>query len=50
MHTWNQFLCRVIPKDFKMVFTAFLIDAQHRRTGAEKEPASSLVVSLDKTF
>ena len=33
-----------------MVFTASLFGAQHKRDSVENNPASLLVVSLDKTF
>ena len=34
----------------KMVFTAFLLGAQHNRDSVENKPASLLVVSLGKTL
>ena len=40
----------VIPKDLKMVFTASLFGARHFGDAVENKPASSLVVSLDKTL
>ena len=46
-----HFPCRVIPKDFKkMVFTAFLLGAQHIRDSVENKPTSLLVVSLGKAL
>ena len=33
-----------------MVFTAFLLGAQHKKDNVENKPASLLVVSLDNTF
>ena len=33
-----------------MVFTASLLDAQHKKNSVENKPASSLVVSLGKTL
>ena len=41
----------VIPKDFiKMVFTAFLLGAQHNKDSVGNKPASLLVVFLSKTL
>ena len=40
----------VIPKTLKMVFTASLLGAQHKRNSAENKPASLLVVSLGKAL
>ena len=39
---------RVKPMTLKLVFTAFLLDAQHQRDNVENKPASLLVVQLEK--
>ena len=36
--------------DFKLVFTASLLDAQHQRDSVKNKPASLLVVPLGKAF
>ena len=41
---------RVKPMTLKLVFTAFLLDAQHYKGSVENKPASLLVVSLVKAF
>ena len=41
---------RVKPMTLKLVFTAFLLDAQHYRNSVANKPASSLVVPLGKAL
>ena len=41
---------RVQPMALKMVFTAFLFDAQHKRYNVENKQASLLVVPLGKAL
>ena len=40
----------VKPMTFKLVFTAFLLDAQHQRDSVKSKPASLLVVPLGKVL
>ena len=41
---------RVKPMTLKLLFTAFLPDAQHKRNSMENKPASLLVVPLGKAL
>ena len=41
---------RVKPMTLKLIFTAFLLDAQHCRDSVENKPASIFVVPLGKAF
>ena len=41
---------RVKPMTFKLVFTAFLLDAQHQRDSVWNKPTSLLVVPLEKAL
>ena len=41
---------RVKPMAIKLVFTAFLLDAQHYTDSVENKPASLLVVPLGKAL
>ena len=43
-------LSRVKPMTLKLVFTAFLFDAQHYRDSVENKLTSSFVVSLAKAL
>ena len=41
-------LSRVKPMTLKLVFTAFLLDVQHRRDSVKNKPASLLAMPLGK--
>ena len=41
---------RVKPMTLKLVFTASLLDAQHKRDSLENKPASLLAVPLEKAL